>query len=520
MAGELTHIIPTHPSDPNYRASKTTGIIWCDANGVAHTITAVYWSPTNNVNDRKLIWQLSNYVPYDNTCTAIISLTSNRKGWIVTVEKNGEDVTSSFATMIPWIYNANNVRFNPKVSISTNTVDLSTFERGEYRLDVSRITSKVGSSSYFPSSSVVSAPDHIYIGGGNNLVAGTESVAIEYDLTNALFPVTVNSIEIFTDSSNEASTTIKIINEDGTYAAAVAGGTIGTQEERFGLTGYSRSVDNLSTTLDKGKKYYIVYNDGWQQAYYPSYFQNETGKYKLFYDNTSVSQITIFNPSQIQNYKGTFGSSSMTDEERLEYFSNIFSLSTNDRFLWLGQNYSANNNVVLKQNTIHRLKQKTYSNTGLIDITSGDSAYKGAKLFGKLGSITVGFVIGYVFASYGANKILKIASGYSSQITLNDSGEPVLRTTLPDSPVNGGIYYIDRSLIETSSSGAVLACYQNGSWEIWTEEYRIDNATDEVTDIWNDIEVSDVTVSIAYNFTNTSVSIDKHFYLKINGMEV
>jgi len=520
MAGELTHIIPTLPSDPNYRASKTRGITWCDANGVAHTITAVYWSPTNNVNDRKLIWQLSNDVPYDNTCTAIISLTSNGKGWIVTVEKNGEDVTSSFATMIPWIYNANNVRFYPTVKISTNTVDLSSFERGEYRLDVSRITSKVGDSSYFPSSGVVSAPEHIYIGGGNNLVAGTESVAIEYDLTNATYPVTVNSIEIFTDSSSIGSTTIKIINEDGTYAGTVDGGTIGTQEERFGLTGYSRSVDNLSITLNIGKKYYIVYNDGWQQAYYPSYFQNETGKYKLFYDNTSSSQITVFNPSQIQNYKGTFGTYSMTDAERLECFSNIFSLSTNDRFLWLGQNYSPNHNVVLKQNTIHRLKQKIYPSAGLIDITSGDSAYKGAKLFGKLGSMTVGFVIGYVFASYDANKIWKIASGYSSQITLNDSGEPILRTTLPDSPVNGGIYYIDHSLIETSSSGAVLACYKNGSWEIWTEEYRIDSATDEVTDIWNDIEISDVTVSIAHNFTNTSVSIDKHFYLKINGMEV
>lgn len=56
MAGELEHIRPTDPSYGN-PASRTRNINFVDANGVARSITHVYWSPTNNSNDVKLIWQ-------------------------------------------------------------------------------------------------------------------------------------------------------------------------------------------------------------------------------------------------------------------------------------------------------------------------------------------------------------------------------------------------------------------------------------------------------------------------------
>ena len=57
MAGELEHIRPSNPSDGWYVAARTRNINWVDANGVSRSISHVYWSPTNNVNDRKLIWQ-------------------------------------------------------------------------------------------------------------------------------------------------------------------------------------------------------------------------------------------------------------------------------------------------------------------------------------------------------------------------------------------------------------------------------------------------------------------------------
>ena len=56
MAGEWNHIIPTHPSDTTYRARQTRQILYVDPNGIQHSIKAVYWSPTSNSNDVKLIW--------------------------------------------------------------------------------------------------------------------------------------------------------------------------------------------------------------------------------------------------------------------------------------------------------------------------------------------------------------------------------------------------------------------------------------------------------------------------------
>ncbi len=56
MAGELEHIRPTDPAYGNL-ASRTRNINFVDANGVLRSITHVYWSPTNDPNDRKLIWQ-------------------------------------------------------------------------------------------------------------------------------------------------------------------------------------------------------------------------------------------------------------------------------------------------------------------------------------------------------------------------------------------------------------------------------------------------------------------------------
>lgn len=65
MAGELEHIRPTDPTYGNL-ASRTRNINFVDANGVLRSITHVYWSPTNDPNDRKLIWQRDHTPVADN----------------------------------------------------------------------------------------------------------------------------------------------------------------------------------------------------------------------------------------------------------------------------------------------------------------------------------------------------------------------------------------------------------------------------------------------------------------------
>lgn len=69
MAGELEHIRPTDPSYGN-PASRTRNINFVDANGVVRSITHVYWSPTNNSNDVKLIWQ-RDHTPVSDSYTTL-----------------------------------------------------------------------------------------------------------------------------------------------------------------------------------------------------------------------------------------------------------------------------------------------------------------------------------------------------------------------------------------------------------------------------------------------------------------
>ena len=324
MAGELTHIIPTHPSDPAYKARQTRQIVYVDPNGTQHNIIAVYWSPTNNVNDRKLIWQLNNYVDYDDTCTATIVLSQNNTAWIVTIEKNGEDVTSSLDNMITWIYNGKGERLQPHYAYS-DTIDLSQFPRGDYRLDLSQIKSKAGH--YFPSTGSISATDHIYIG---NLVAGDKLVAIEYVPTN---DITVNSIEIYTTSNQGDNNLarVKILHESGLYIAAFNSDNGPDVANIYHLSGYKRYVNNQNVLLKGGKKYYIVYqhddaNPG-ENTFWPAYFQNENGNYKEYSNNRDT--VTTTDISNYGDYIGTFVGTDI---------SSFFSSNENDFANYIGDN--------------------------------------------------------------------------------------------------------------------------------------------------------------------------------------
>lgn len=514
MAGELTHIIPTHPSDPNYRASKTKGIAWCDANGVAHTIIAVYWSPTNNVNDRKLIWQLSNDVPYDNTCTATITLSQDKTAWIVTVTKDGEDVTSSLQQITTWIYDGKGERVNPQ-RVYTNTIDLSQKPRGDYRVDLAQITSKAGG--YFPGTGVISVPEHIYIG---NLVAGSQNVAIEYVPTE---DITVNSIEIFTSQTTSATSgRIKILHESGLYVGVIDGNNQDASTERYNLTGRPRTVSNVGVTLYAGKKYYIVFQNSSNDTYYPTYFQNETGNYKVYANTQTATQINIADLSVVGNFLGGICPNRHPTKDDKLY---LLSLNINDSIEYLGYN-NTEWNPALVGNHFYRRKSNTYNNVTNVSITSGDDHYKAAKLFGNIKKYNIILQNGELTNGSNYNgSIAQMATGYTSYVDVDANNEPIALTTLPSNPKDG-LYYINASALPGGRSNYdyEVVVYENNNWTRGGQYYMDQNIIASYInypDWWNkDFEDLNVNYTVADNFTSIALSTDKKFYLKINGKEV
>lgn len=520
MAGELTHIIPTHPSDPAYKARQTRQIVYVDPNGTQHNIIAVYWSPTNNVNDRKLIWQLNNYVPYDDTCTATIVLSQNNTAWIVTIEKDGENVTSSLDNMITWIYNGKGERLQPHYAYS-DTIDLSQFPRGDYRLDLSRITSKAGG--YFPGSGSLLATDHIYIG---NLVAGDKLVAIEYVPTN---DITVNSIEIYTTSNqgDNNNARVRIMHESGVYVGALNSDNGPDAANIYHLSGYKRYVNNTSISLIGGNRYYVVYNHDdaspGQNTYWPAYFQNENGNYKEYYNVTdSVTVVDLSDAGRCVDI--------ITDYDTQK--ARIFALDTHQSFYYRG-NDRGSMNPPLYDYYFYKRKSKSYTPTVTVDVTSGTDTEKLAKLLGNLKTNNSITQYGYLTnATDRSGMVVVMQSNYISCVDLDQSGNPILLTEAPATKTTNGVYYIKRNATGLNGSlEDVIAVWDGNNWTApynywYVDGKSLDNVLNYI-DLWSTdfeqittIDVKNDNSKKDDNLRTTALSTTRKYYLKINGLEV
>ena len=559
MAGELTHIIPTHPSDPAYKARQTRQIIYVDPNGTQHNIIAVYWSPTNNVNDRKLIWQLSNDVPYDNTCTATITLSQDKTAWIVSIEKDGENVTSSLSQITTWIYDGKGERVNPQ-RVYTNTIDLSQKPRGDYRVDLAQITSKAGG--YFPGTGVISVPEHIYIG---NLVTGDKNVAIEYVPTN---DITINTVEIFTSQTGtETGARFNIIHESGLYIATANGNTVDSNKEVYNLNGKYRIISNLNITLYKDKVYYFVFNDSNVTSYYPTFFENETGNYIENFTDTNapsspyqnVNNLVGFLPTGINPYSTGY----ILSETDLQ---TILSYNTNDLFLWNGSNLTDGSNNVIRDdhlgkkltssvvavitssdadiwnytqnqyfirhnygnNVSERVwrKKETTNSNGTFTISAGSASYQHAQILLALGNDTTHKVLAsapdHVWTNY-VNQLVNIKSGYIVDSTLSLTPLDSLPTG-----VDKHFYYISGSAWTTYHETAIyvyengqfnyINAYGNNDMKNYLDFKTLDSTIEQIS--VSSLVQEDVAASCNSDVVNATKSTNRKYYLRINGKEV
>lgn len=464
-----------------------------------------------------LIWEKEGYVPYDGDCVATVTLSQDKTAWIVTVTKNGEDVTSSLSQITTWIYDKDNVRIRP-FTVDTNIIDLSQKPRGEYRVDLAQITSKAGG--YFPGTGSISVPEHIYIG---QLVAGSQNVAIELDLTNETSDLIVNSIEIFTSQTTSATNgRIKILHESGLYVGAIDGNTQDASTERYNLTGRPRSVSNVGVTLYAGKKYYIVFQNSTNETYYPTYFQNETGNYKVYANTTQATSINVGDLSALGNFLGGFSSGRHPTKDDKLY---LLSLNTDDSIVYLGYNNTEWNPALIGGH-FYRRKSKTYNNVTTVSITSGNDHYKAAKLFGNIKKYTTVLQNGELTngSSYDGS-IAQMATGYTSYIDVDANDEPIALTTLPSSPQDG-LYYIDATVLPGGRSNVdyEFVVYHNNDWDRvgrwYMSQSEIANYIN-YPDWWNkDFEDMNLNYTVDGNFNAITLSTDKKFYLKINGKEV
>lgn len=287
-----------------------------------------------------LIWEKEGYVPYDSTCSIIITGDDTTQKFSVQVMKNGEDVTSSLDHFNGWAYIVNDVlpayrlfvHNIPYNTIIANGKEFSITElinackvvesitdsryddtKGEYHIDASAITSKAGGS--FPGSGSISCQNNIVVPYTLTEDTSTNDVWMVVSQNTSNTPLEIKTLQVATNYTDQGNTSIYVIHESGVliykYDTWVTNPSIITKTIS-GVTYNYVAIDlaNLSSEgvfkLKRNEKYFIRVkhsNNNNNHYYYRNggilgivgYVKGNLGN--IPYQVTDISQLT---------YKGVY----------------------------------------------------------------------------------------------------------------------------------------------------------------------------------------------------------------------
>jgi len=397
------------------------------------------------------------------------------------------------------------------------------------------------------------------------LVAGNQNVAIEYIPTQ---DISVTDIGIFTNENSTGSTPrIKIFHECGLCVAFANGDVQTTNQVVYDLNGSNHDAVIQATTLKAGQKYYIVYSHGYGSGndFYPAYFQNTNGNYKVYeneQDNIQVFDISenaqYLKPSK---YKGIMTNS-----------MGIFGFATNDWFVWMGSTETGmtqgqvyrrtnvgegwtftgiigdpNNTHTITANDLQSIISKppnadfiwyvdqvpnmtrgeiwgkpvTWVTPTLVDISTysdDQQQYKVALILKALNTNSEAMLIGSLFWDNKTGKTYELKTGYISDVT---SMTPL--DSYPSNPQDKHLYFLSKNA--SSDWQDAVWVYENATYtKIVSDNMNTYFSYEELSTKLEKIGTNQQLLEALYNgdttFLNATVNTDKKFYLKLNGNEV
>lgn len=237
-----------------------------------------------------LVWEKEGYVPYDSTCSIIITGDDTTQKFTVQVMKNDKDVTSSLDHLKGWAYIVNDVlpayrlfvHNIPYSTIIANGTEFSITElinackavegitdsrydntKGEYHIDASEITSKAGGS--FPGSGSIACQNNVVVPYTLTEDTSTNDVWMVVSQNTSNTPIEIKTIKVASTFTGYGSTSIYIFHESGLlvykYDSAWYSPSVTTQEHGGKTYNYvTIDLSALSTGtffLKRSEKYYI-----------------------------------------------------------------------------------------------------------------------------------------------------------------------------------------------------------------------------------------------------------------------
>ena len=239
-----------------------------------------------------LVWEKEGeYVPYDSTCSIIITGDDTTQKFTVQVMKNGEDVTSSLDHFNGLAYIVNDVlpsyclfeHIIPYDTVIASGKEFSITElinackavegitdsryddtKGEYRIDANQITSKAGGS--FPDSGVISCQNNIVVPYTLTEDTSTHDIWMVVSQNTSDTPIEIKTIQVATTYTGGGASSIFVIHESGVlaYRYDTWVGTPSVITKTIDGTTYNyiaMDLANLSASgafkLKRGEKYFI-----------------------------------------------------------------------------------------------------------------------------------------------------------------------------------------------------------------------------------------------------------------------
>ena len=332
-----------------------------------------------------LIWEKEGYVPYDDTCSIIITGDNNTQKFSVQVMKNGEDVTSSLDHFNGWAYIVNDVlpayrlfvHNIPYSTVITNPREISVTDlinacktvesitdsryddtKGEYHIDANQITSKAGGS--FPSSGAISCQNNIVVPYTLTEDNSTNEVWLVVSQNTSNTPLEIKTIQFATTYIDGGETSIYVIHESGVLAykydtwttPSVITKTIGGVTYNYIAIDLANLSSQGSFKLRRGEKYFIRVKHTYNNTDF-YYYRNGGILGIVGYVKGSLGTIpyNVYDLSQL-TYKGVYSA-------KVDMLDDVNTVNSYAKYT--GTTDLFNNNVVYKCKT-------AFTHIGLTDL--------------------------------------------------------------------------------------------------------------------------------------------------------
>lgn len=477
MAGEWNHIIPTHPSDTAYRARQTKQILYVDPDGIQHSIKAVYWSPTSNSNDVKLIWLLrdSKVLVAGDTSVAI----QYKPTADISVTDIGIFTAESITTRTAKI----KVFHESGLCIAAVNGDVKTAGETLYELVGDKRDTVINATTLYAGQTYYI----IYYGGQNS------------DWDNKFYPA------YFQNSSGKGVYKVYYNNLNA---------------DEFTITEVSENSQNFKPSMFAGvfnliDSIYDLKENSWF-SWYSSQSQVQNMTNGDLYKRTNVGSSYTFH--------GIVGDQTVYNHDlSKDDMIKLMGLPYNSMFIWCVTNIQGitKNNIYAKVEGTWNTPTVTFdgpNNTNNMDLLPGLVALYAANQ-GTTGDNLALCLSGVAYQhQYKAGSTIKLVSGVRNFVS---STTP--ETTLPANPQNGDVHYFAKDV--NGSEGIYV--YDGNSWSNPNMYYKspFENGSESVAD-WLTLvgTTEDFLTKVGsvpdVNFLSAAQNTSRKYYLKINGKEV